>query len=286
MAEISGGSDTVNSHASDHEAGTARRELPVDGHVHLHSLECAVLTFDAAARNFRAELAQGSGCVGILLLTQASGEKVFEALRERGRCGDWVIRPCPEESQSLVAERGSDSLIVVCGRQVRCESGLEVTALGTTREFPDGLPLADTVREVQASGALACLPWGFGKWTGARAEVVRRALADNSPALLAVCDNGSRLQLSGRPELVESARMRGHLVLPGTDPFPFGGDYSRVGSFGFVAAAPGSSTPWRDLHAWLQAQAQSPRAYGRGLGLFRFLFNNIGIQLRNRLGTG
>lgn len=268
---------------SSHAIQPGLQHLPVDGHVHFHSLERVAPTLDAAAANFRTFGGRETGCVGVLLLTQAQGEKVFEALHERADCGNWRIRPNAEEQESLLAERGDLSVVVVCGRQVRCEAGLEVAALGTTREFPDGLALADTVRDVQASGALACLPWGFGKWLGARGEVVRRALADNRPAALAVCDNGSRLHLLGRPGLIREAGRRGHLVLPGTDPFPFSDDHRRVGSFGFLAAELRTGAPWRELQAWLRAREHSPPAYGNALGPVRFLVNNVGIQVRNRL---
>ncbi|MDW7710970.1 MAG: hypothetical protein SCH98_10875 [Deferrisomatales bacterium] len=268
--------------------GRAPREptLPVDGHVHLHSLEGAAATLDAAAANFRRHRGGARGWGGVLLLTQAKGERVFESLRARSSCGNWTILPAPQEDQSLVAERGDASLIVVCGRQIRCATGLEVTALGTTRDFPDGRPLGETVLEVQESGALASLPWGFGKWTGRRGKAVRECLRRSSPEALAVCDNGSRLQAFGRPRLIREASRLGYRVLPGSDPFPFGGDYRRVGSFGFFGGEAGPETPWRDLAAWLETVDTSPRPYGKALGPLRFLFNNIGIQLRSRRGQG
>lgn len=267
-------------------AGVTQTEpclLPVDGHVHFHSVARVETTLDAAAANFCAQAGRASGCVGVLLLTQAAGEHVFEDIRDRAACGHWQVQAMPDESQSLSVQRGELSMVVICGRQIRCKSGLELTALGTTLQYADGQPLADSVREVQASGALACLPWGFGKWLGARGEVIRRVLLDGSPLSLAVCDNGSRLQALGEPALIREARGLGYKVLPGTDPFPFGDDHRRVGAFGFLAAAPGPSAPWCDLHAWLQSRESTPPVYGKALGPVRFLVNNIGIQVRNRL---
>jgi hypothetical protein len=256
--------------------------LPVDGHVHFHSLDRVAMTLDAAAANFQANGLQDSGCLGVLLLNQAGGERVFEALRGQPSQGDWRIQAVAGEPQSLVAERGDAWIAVVCGRQVRCEKGLEVAALGTTREFADGRPFAATLREVQAAGALACLPWGFGKWLGARGALVRKALQEHAPGSLAVCDNGGRLQLLGRPGLVKEAARRGFKVLPGTDPFPLGNDHRRAGAFGFLAGPLSRSHPWGDLVAWLDAREDSPPPYGRALGPVRFLLNNVGIQLHNQ----
>ena len=215
-------------------------------------------------------------------MTQAAGERVFEDLQDRSACGSWDIRPAPGEPQSLIATRHDNWIAVVCGRQVRCERGLEVAALGTLQEFADGKGLQETICEVQANGALACLPWGFGKWSGARGRLVRAALDANDLKLLTVCDNGGRLEILGRPRLVSEAARRGFKVLPGTDPFPFGDDYLRTGGFGFLAAEPCQAHPWQDLMGWIMAQDRSPSPYGRALGPLRFLYNNIGIQLHNR----
>lgn len=264
------------------DANCPAAACPVDGHVHFHSVNRAALTLDAAAANFLARGDRQSECLGVLLLTQAHGERVFEALRDQRQCGAWRIEPVPGEEQSLLAERDESVIVIVCGRQVRCEKGLEVTALGTTQEFPDGRSLDATIQQVQASGALASLPWGFGKWMGARGEMIRRALQQNSQETLAVCDNGSRLELFGQPGLVQEAGKLGFIILPGTDPFPFGNDYRRVGSFGFLATDPHRDHPWRDIRAWLGAQDDQPPVFGRALGPARFVVNNVGIQLLNR----
>jgi hypothetical protein len=256
--------------------------LPVDGHVHLYTPELAAATFDSAADNFRAYGGREAGRVGVLLLTQGSRERVFETLRKRRACGSWRIKPSAVEEQSLTIESGARSIAVICGRQIRCERGLEVAALGTTDDYADGLPFDETIGRVQASGAWAVIPWGFGKWTGSRGEQVRGALARYSPRSLSVADNGGRLALLGSPQIVRAARASGYRVLSGSDPFPCGDDHRRVGAFGFFAGiVPGEETPWRDLSTWL-ASAEAPETYGSAVGMARFLVNQIGIQSYNR----
>jgi hypothetical protein len=258
--------------------------LPVDGHVHFHALDRAGATLDAAAKNFRAHGGRAAGCVGALLLTQARGERIFEALIRTPDCEGWRLERVADEPQSLIAERDGLWILVVCGRQVRCETGLEVAALGTTEEFADGQPLEATIARVQETGALAALPWGFGKWIGRRGALVRDVLNSRSERWLAVSDNGGRLDLLGQPAMIRAASRSGYLVLPGTDPFPFGGDHRRVGGFGFFArVVPRKERPWSELAGWLTAQRQSPESYGRALGPSRFVVNQLGIQLYNRL---
>ena len=257
--------------------------FPVDGHVHFYEVGRASLTLNSALENFLTLRGGENQCVGALLLTEGSREHVFETLSNRNACGDWTIKRTESEPQSLIAERDGHVLAIICGRQIRCDTGLEVAALGTTHEFPDGLALDDTLARVQESGAMAVIPWGFGKWSGERGKMVDQALDRYSPGNLAVGDNGGRLRLAGEPLLVSKARDAGYKVLSGSDPFPCGDDYHRVGAFGFfTGVTPGTSSPWHELSTWLAAQEQSPPGYGQAIGPLRFLSNQVGIRLHNR----
>ena len=69
-----------------------------------------------------------------------------------------------------------ETLVLVAGRQIQTLEGLEALALGTDSEFPDGLELTAALAEVRASGALAVLPWGFGKWWFRRGQLARKAI--------------------------------------------------------------------------------------------------------------
>ena len=256
--------------------------IPVDGHVHFHRSERVTATLDAAAANFRAIGSSRSACVGALLLTEAAGERVYNHIRERDLAGPWRIEPCAAETQSLICHGTDGWIVVVSGRQIRCERGLEVAALGTTEEFSEGRPLAETILAVTESGALAVLPWGFGKWMGGRGKLVRRMIEHHAPSDFAVGDNGGRLGWLGQPALVRAAAQRGFRVVPGTDPFPFGNDFRRVGAFGFfVDSVPAMNAPWSDLSRGIAAKTGSLPRYGKALDPARFMVNQVGMQFYN-----
>lgn len=258
-----------------------RQAWPVDGHVHFHELELATGVLDAAAENFRAFAPDASSSTGGLLLAQAAGERVFELLQATRRIGDWRIDQAQDEPQSLIAQRAGAMLVIVCGRQVRAADGLEILALGTCRTFPDRLGFQESLDAVLESDALTVLPWGFGKWTGARRARVRTAAERTGSGKVFVGDNGGRLGLAGTPGLIANLRLRGFRVLPGSDPFPVGNDMQRVGRFGFLADIdPDTRAPWRGLRAWLESRDESPRAYGRALGPIAFVMNQVGFRLR------
>ena len=261
------------------------RRVPVDAHVNFHVREHVAGTLDAAISNFgTVEVASGREGPGVLLLAQSAGEQVFEWMRKQAQVGTWSVSPAECEAQSLWLRGPRGELVVVCGRQVIAESGLEVLALGTIDHFEDGLGLQRTLAAVQASAALAVLPWGFGKWTGLRARRIREQLQSPAVADLWVGDNGGRLQNFPRPRLLVEAEAQGIGVLPGTDPFPFGKDYRRVGSFGFVVeVALDPARPWQSIRAALAGGRRSPPAFGRGEGWLGFLFKQTWIQIDKRL---
>ncbi len=187
-----------------------------------------------------------------MLLTQTSGERVFESLLTAPAIPGWTISPAQDETETLIARKGKASLAIVCGRQVRAANGLEVLALGTREVFADGLPFAEAIEAVRRSGALTVIPWGFGKWSGERGKLVERTLESLGPQVVFVGDNGNRLELQGQPAMVRASGQRGFRVLPGTDPFPFARNHRRVGGLGFLAELdPAESAPWRALRAWL-----------------------------------
>jgi hypothetical protein len=259
------------------------QRFPVDAHVHFHRTERVAQTLDRAVANLASVAGRDSGLIGALLLAESAEERVFRTLRTGG-FRTWHFESVAADPASLIAESSGRRLLIVCGRQIRCEHGLEVLALGTEAEFADGADLVETVRRVRADGALAVVPWGFGKWLGARGARVRELFEADRGGDLYVGDNGGRLASFGLPALVTEAERSGHRILPGSDPFPFAGDHRRVGAFGFIASVPvESAAPWTALRAWVDARPGSPEAYGQALGAGRFAINQLAIQIYNRV---
>ncbi len=258
-------------------------QCPVDGHVHFHSLDRVEPTLNAAAAHFRALGERTEGLLGALLLTQTSGERVFESLQGERQAGSWTIADAADEPESLIARRDGVAVAIVCGRQVRAADGLEVLGLGTCQTYPDGLLFPEAVQRVHDSGALTVLPWGFGKWVGERGRRVEHVLDMLGPGKVFLGDNGNRLAALGLPGLIRTGQRKGFRVLPGTDPFPLSHTPGRVGAFGFCSEIePSAAAPWRGLRQWLIAQASSPPAYGNAVGPLRFVLDQVGLRLHKK----
>ncbi len=254
----------------------------VDGHVHLHpNFEIAQL-LDSACHNMELSPAFERS-TGILLLTEMAGINRFRSLI--GRAGDWLIRPCSEAVSLLASHEDGRRIFIVAGRQVVVSERLEVLIHGVEDVIPEGLPLREVMATASDLGVLAVLPWGVGKWTGARGSIIQ-SLASSPPASdrFFFADCGVRLKKTPRPKLLANAEENGWCVLAGSDPLPLPNQASVVGRFGFIAELPlDSHRPFKSLETWLRSCRHSPQSYGALQGLAGFLVNQTTMQIRKHL---
>jgi hypothetical protein len=259
----------------------------VDGHVHLHDCFEVPRFLDVAAANFAAA-ATGLGLpgepTGCLMLVESRGVDNFARLADgTASTGAWRVEST-REPVSLVAHKETGApIVVIAGRQIVCSEGLEVLALGTRATFADGQALRDVLELVAAAGALPVVPWGVGKWQGARGRLIAGLLQDGPVQPLCLGDNGGRLGLAPRPRLFARAARRRMWVLPGSDPLPFAGQLAKVAGYGFVAeVALGREAPFATLKGWLDRLEASPRSFGRLETLPGFIRSQVAIQLQKR----
>jgi ubiquinone/menaquinone biosynthesis C-methylase UbiE len=259
----------------------------VDGHVHIH--ECFPLErfFEAAAANLsgaRDGLAAKGEVLGCLMLAEIAGVDRFSALADgRLSAGAWQIRPTGEPISLLARRAGTLPVLVIAGRQIVSAERIEILALGTRARIADGKPLAPTIDAIRADGALAVLPWGFGKWWGERGRVVDAYLASAPPGHIFLGDNGGRpIGLPAPPQFARASR-RGILVLPGSDPLPRPGEVERIGRHGFVLPLQlDPDRPARTLKAHLNGLERQPATFGRLQSPARFLSNQVSLRLGKR----
>jgi hypothetical protein len=269
--------------------------LLVDSHVHVHQCFDVARVFDAAATNFAAAARAFAGARdsvpaydAVLCLVQSRGERFLDGVREgregrvwRGARGFWEIEPTCEP-ETLLVHCGSTRLELIAGRQIVTRERLEVLALGTTAPLPEGEPIETTLAAVRDAGAVAVLPWGVGKWLGARGAVVARILANPEWRHVLLGDNGNRLELGPDPAEFAAARRAGRAVLPGSDPLPLRGQEARVGAYGFASdVVLDPLRPAASLLALLKS-ASTFVAFGRRQPLGRFVGNQVALKLSSR----
>jgi hypothetical protein len=263
----------------------------LDGHVHLYNNFSLAALLDHALANLTG---QGRGAAHLapsclLLLSEGKGYDRFAALRrqlETGAAelpGGWRLA-ATAEAESLWLQRPDQEgapLFFIAGRQIITAERIEVLALGSAAPFADGRPLAETVAAVRQRGALAVLPWGFGKWLGSRGELVRRFLAVVEPQGVFVGDSGGRPRLWPRPAAFAAAAGRGIRLLPGSDPLPLAGEERRVGRYGAaIAGNCRAASPAADLKRLLLAEGTGVEVFGRRQGVLASCLSQLALRLR------
>lgn len=264
----------------------------IDAHVHLYDCFDINIVLDSAWNNLQ-EVVQrfevGGDYIGVFFLTETSSDHKFQFLQKvaaKQQDGEpWKFYPTKETCSLLAIGRENQLLVLVAGRQIVTKENLEVLALGTTQFFKDLLPIDEVLRLIQKTSALAVLPWGVGKWLGKRGRIVESVLDSNQHPEVFLGDNSGRLGLMPFPRLLAKAVGENRKVLPGSDPLPFTREMNKPGSFGCILEQPISrDTPARDIKNALVEPNVSIIPFGQAESLFRFIHNQIAMQLRKYTG--
>ena len=254
--------------------------LLVDAHVHLHDCFDLSQFLDAASANFQQQsdrLGLDQPAIGILLLAEVKGVNAFTQLVEQQQqlnqqLSSWKITPTHEAISLRLTHTSGQTLLIMAGRQVVTEEGIEVLALMTEGMLEDGFSLEKTLAEAIAANSLPVLPWGVGKWLGKRGKLVASGLAA-SPDTLFAGDNGGRPGFWPLPSFCKRQ-------LPGTDPLPLSYEVERPGSFGFVTQAVlDRDRPGECLKQVLSRPQPDIQTYGRAQSPWRFLKNQSLLRL-------
>jgi hypothetical protein len=262
----------------------------VDAHVHYHERfgwrRFLLAAFDNLDR-WIAETGASGDCAGCLCFVDQFDGVGPDELRSAVESGDSTLLPtgctlhATDEATACRIERPDGApLILVAGRQVATREGLEVLALSCGARIHDGLELEETIDAVQAASALTVIPWGFGKWWGARGRKVSRALEQQRDHPVYVGDNGNRLESgSGPAGLAVGVRP----VLAGSDPLPLDHHRNRVLSYGFrIDGELDPDRPGASLRTRIAALPETPITLGRRARLLRFVTDQLHMQWQVR----
>ena len=258
----------------------------VDGHVHFQPCFDKDRFLDGAVANFTrhaGKLGRDAEPAGWLLFTEMAGEnymRTFAASATDAPAAGWEFRRTEEDCTLIGVKDGRDRLVLVAGRQIVTAEKLEVLALGTNEQLADGSPLQVTIDQVRKSGAVAILPWGFGKWWFGRGRILGDWLLTDGGAGTFLGDNAGRPGFMPAPSQFDVGRTRNMFVLPGSDPLPFESEAGKAGSYGFVLRGEvRGDRPMAGLKACLEALDRQPATFGRLESAARFCRNQVLMQL-------
>ncbi len=266
----------------------------IDGHVHIHPQFSLDHFFAAAFDNFSKAAAKSSvpgNPLNFLALTEGRGSDVFSQLYQNDiSLNDSFELQKTEEKVSLLVRRGEQTIILIAGRQLVSRENIELLSLFSSVNVEDkSLSLFDLAQTVTANNGLAVVPWGVGKWFGARGKVVAELLNSNHPFPLFYGDNGNRPLLWPEPNLLSRVKGIGNSLLSGSDPLPLVSHCLRPASFGSLLRHHGELSlefPAASLKQLLTPSDPGTlqlESFGQRIGSLQFLRDQLRINLRNRL---
>lgn len=227
--------------------------VAMDGHVHLQH----DMPFDLIAENF-SRVAEDH--MPVCLVVESVGIDRFEELADQ--CDPWG---------SLGLRDPARGLHFVAGRQVVSREGLEILLIGSRDQALEGLAAEQVIATGLERGAAVCLPWGFGKWLGARRKLAASLYSRFSRQIIWG-------DITNRPSLWYEPLFAGRRVLRGSDNLPMPGSSDSVGAFGSIIDAISAPESAEDIVALLRDPQVQLKPYGNRKGAI----SSIAEQVRLR----
>lgn len=276
---------------------TESTTVMIDAHVHFYDCFDLNNVVGAAQKHFEYTLAkhvdahhQTSKQKALCLLCVDLQDKELEEEIKRLRAvpGLHISERNTDEpsSRTVTNENTGFSMQIVWGHQIICAENIELLAFGLSEKIPNGTSLLDAISSTGKMGSFGILPWGFGKWTGERGQIVRHVLEGltSEKSDLLVGDNGGRWSLSSKPALLQYAESRSIWNIPGSDPLPFPAQEAKLGSRGVILNGHyDTEKPLSSIARLINELEHPPVDYGTGESTLNFLMSQTKMQLRKHL---
>jgi len=281
-------------------AGAERETIVlVDTHVHYYPFCPFSDLLDAAFSNFlkyARTIEDPNSFTGVLCLLETQGTNWYWKLMQSTSdafTGKWkVARHEGTDGMLELFKPSGERLRVIPGRQVITSENLEVLIIGTGEEVIGRKPI-DNYLDHYCDRSLVVLPWGVGKWLGARGKTISNQISAPNRTSFVLGDNGGRPWLWSFVTQFAEAEKLGLPVIPGSDPLPVAGQHRKAGGNGLVLRYSGKGEIFDRQSAflfWLKSalgmvgqsggQVADWRTYGKHDGLFNFIYSQSMLRLK------
>ena len=263
----------------------------IDAHIHFHGCYDKNTFLNSAKRNFN-KIAASMGCnnfQAVLCFTESNGDNTFNELYEyaenNSKIGLWKASLTDNENTIKLSDESGFNLFLIAGRQIVTLEKLEVLAIGLKKEYEDGKPIINVLKDVTALDVLAVIPWGVGKWFSVRKRIVENLTLQTNSYPIYLGDNGNRPLFWEKPNIFKSAEEKGIYNLPGSDPLPFDKEVNKPGSFGFlIDDVINEDKPFDSIYKIISTSDKQFETFGKLESPLNFIKNQVAMQIvkRNR----
>lgn len=262
-------------------------DMVLDTHVHFYQEANTALLLEQAEKNLQARAANPDEAICGLIWTR----QLREPSLEEQLAGDelWQVdSPASAQAPGVWLRHSSGSrLFVFKGVQFVSEEGLEVLVAGVSESLDrlmtqwQGKSCENLIRHF-GEKHLVILPWGVGKWLGARGQRVLDLASGPLNQQFFLGDNSGRPALWNPIKAFEQAQAQDRPVLPGSDPLPLPNQERWAGCSGIALEGVDDSL-FQDSqalkHAIEKLSADTLVCFDRRESLIRFIVNQVKMRL-------
>lgn len=265
--------------------------LIIDGHVHLYS----VFDLNKAIEQGRKKLLKisekyiedGAEVIPVWLLVERSDTSYFDELANSPEkfSKDGLTFKKSDDGLTIKVEKDNQVILYIfAGRQLIAKENLEVLSLISNLNIADKTkPIDEVMKAVADSGGIPTLNWAPGKWFFNRGKVIEKQIKEKSQDDFFIGETTLRHTLWPEPNLIKQAKKKGFTVIAGSDPLPFQGEESSVGSFGFMITGEfDPDNPAKSLHNLIQNERKSIKLIGKRNDVFTFAVRQYKIMAEKR----
>ncbi len=261
----------------------------IDSHVHIHETYDVDIFFDFVFNNFlkyAGKIENVKQWKAFLLLTEMEGVNKFEEIKKLQTVGSekqFKVENTNENISVKIISAEGNEIFVIAGKQIIAENNIEVLALCTNEKLEEGQDLTTTINKINSVNTVPVLPWGVGKWTGKRKEIITEFLKKQKEEKFFLGDNSGRPAFWKAPHLFTVGNETGHFVLPGTDALSIRDEITKTASYGFyVYEQTDSNNPAKTAKEIIYKLKAPPKTFGALEKFVPFFKNQFTMQMNKR----
>lgn len=260
----------------------------VDTHVHYYPFCTFPEYFDSAYTNMQAaaeRLGSLHAFTPILCLLETETSHWYQDLlaiaNSSKQIGDWQLEALDNDQLLQLIGGNGREILLVPGQQIISSENLELLIIGSTSMITHKNSAQFYIEEYSDTH-LVIIPWGVGKWLGARGRIVSDLIQQQTSYKFALGDNSGRASVWKYVPQFNQAYQMGINILAGSDPLPIAGQHKKVATYGSVITGPMQrqclASQLREK--LLDTQTNNIKSYGHLDNLIHFIINQLLLRIQ------
>ncbi len=215
--------------------------LIIDAHVHIYDFYDKESVFVSALANLKkigTKEKISNPYFGLALTERYDSSffrETFKNEKVEGLPGCRVERITDGGKALRVYSADSEPILILPGRQIVSTERLEILSFLVDIDLKDrALSFSEIFKIIWSEGGIPVVNWAPGKWLFKRGQIIRELIESDEYRPILLGDTSLRPNIYPEPQLMKLGRKFGVKTIAGSDPLPFAGEETLIGSYGMI----------------------------------------------------